>query len=491
MLTGELKNKVDKIWETLWTAGISNPLTVIEQLTYLLFIRGLDDQQTREEKKAERTGKPVENPTFSDGQEHLRWKHLKQLDPETMFERIRDEVFPFIKELGGENGNTYRKHMEGAIFMFPKASTLARVVDLMDQMDLRDRDTKGDMYEYMLSKLSVAGQNGQFRTPRHIIRMMVELTRPKPLENIADLACGTAGFLVAAGEYMRNNHASAMVDDKTRKHFQSEMFTGYDFDHSMLRIGNMNMVMHGFDGADIDYKDSLSSESKELRDRFHLILANPPFKGSLDYESVATDLLQTVKTKKTELLFLALFIRALKTGGRAAVVVPDGVLFGSSKAHREIRRILVEEQQLNGVISMPSGVFKPYAGVSTAVILFTKTNSGGTENVWFYDMKADGYSLDDKRDKIEEDDIPDIITRYKNLDDETGRKRTDRSFLVPKEEIVEQNYDLSINRYKEIEYDEVEYDDPKTIINGKDGQPGLRQLAEERLRILDELEGMV
>jgi type I restriction enzyme M protein len=491
MLTGELKNKVDKIWETLWTAGISNPLTVIEQLTYLLFIKGLDDQQTRLEKKAERTGKPIEDPTFSDDQYHLRWKNLKQLDPEAMFDRIRDKVFPFIKELGGKNGSTYRKHMEGAIFMFPKPSTLARVVELMDQLDLDNRDTKGDMYEYMLSKLSVAGQNGQFRTPRHIIKMMVELTQPKPLENIADPACGTAGFLVAAGEYIRNNHATAMVDDKTREHFQSEMFTGYDFDSSMLRIGNMNMVMHGFDGATIDYKDSLSSESGELREQYDLILANPPFKGSLDYDSVAADLLQTVKTKKTELLFNALFLRALKIGGRAAVVVPDGVLFGSSGAHKELRRILVEDQQLNAVISMPSGVFKPYAGVSTAVIIFTKTESGGTENVWFYDMKADGYSLDDKRDKIEDDDIPDIITRFKKLHDETGQKRTDRSFLVPKAEIVEQNYDLSINRYKEIEYEEVEYDDPKTIINGKDGEPGLRQLAEERLKLLDELEGMV
>jgi len=492
MLTGDLKNKVDKIWETLWTAGISNPLTVIEQLTYLLFIKGLDDEQTRLEKKAERTKKPVENPTFSDDQDHLRWKNIKQLAPEEMFDTIRDDVFPFIKELGGKNGSTYRKHMEGAMFLFPKPSTLARVVELMDQLEMKDRDTKGDMYEYMLSKLSVAGQNGQFRTPRHIIKMMVELTQPKPLEDIADPACGTAGFLVAAGEYIRDNHASAMVDEKKRKHFKSEMFTGYDFDNSMLRIGNMNMVMHGFDGATIDYKDSLSSsDDDDLTEQFDLILANPPFKGSLDYDSVAADLLQTVKTKKTELLFNALFLRALKTGGRAAVVVPDGVLFGSSKAHKEIRRILVEEQQLNAVISMPSGVFKPYAGVSTAVIIFTKTNSGGTENVWFYDMKADGYSLDDKRDKIDNDDIPDIIARYKNPEDETGRKRTDRSFMVPKEEIVEQTYDLSINRYKEIEYEEVEYDDPKTIINGKDGQPGLRQLAEERVTILDELEGMV
>ncbi|MEX2346672.1 MAG: class I SAM-dependent DNA methyltransferase, partial [Balneolaceae bacterium] len=461
MLTGELKNKVDKIWETLWTAGISNPLTVIEQLTYLLFIKGLDDQQLREERKAERTGKPLENPVFQNGQEKYRWRNLKELEPNEMFKLIRDEVFPFMKELGGRNGSTYRKHMEGAIFMFPKPSSLARVVDLLDQIDMADRDTKGDMYEYMLSKLNTAGQNGQFRTPRHIIKMMVELTQPKPTDYIADPACGTAGFLVAAGEYVREHHAEAMMDEKVRKHFQNGMFTGYDFDHSMLRIGNMNMVMHGFEGATIDYKDSLAGKDKDdpdksssfgLEEEFDLILANPPFKGSLDYDSVATDLLQTVKTKKTELLFNVLFLRALKVGGRAAVVVPDGVLFGSSKAHKELRRILVEDQQLNAVISMPSGVFKPYAGVSTAVILFTKTDSGGTENVWFYDMKADGYSLDDKRDKIDSDDIPDIITRYKNLEDETGRKRTDPSFLVPKEVIVDQNYDLSINRYKEIEY---------------------------------------
>jgi type I restriction enzyme M protein len=491
MLTGELKNKVDKIWETLWTAGISNPLTVIEQLTYLLFIKGLDDQQLKAEKKAERTGKPVQNPSFTKEQEHIRWRNLKQLEPTEMFNTIRDDVFPFIKELGGKNGSTYRKHMEGAIFMFPKASTLARVVELMDQLEMDDRDTKGDMYEYMLSKLSVAGQNGQFRTPRHIIKMMVDLTQPKPLENIADPACGTAGFLVAAGEYIRDHHAKDMVDEKVKNHYQKEMFTGYDFDNSMLRIGNMNMVMHGFDGATIDYKDSLSSEGRDLEEKFDLILANPPFKGSLDYDSVASDLLQTVKTKKTELLFIAMFIRAMKIGGRAAVVVPDGVLFGSSNAHKEVRRLMVEEHQLNAVISMPSGVFKPYAGVSTAVVIFTKTNSGGTDKVWFYDMKADGYSLDDKRDKIDSDDLPDIIERYKNLDKEVDRKRTDASFLVPKAEIVDQNYDLSINRYKEIEYEAVEYDTPKEIINGKDGEPGLRQLAEERLQILDELEGMV
>ena len=491
MITGELKSDIDKIWETLWTAGISNPLTVIEQLTYLLFIKGLDDRQLLQEKKAERTGKPPKDPVFGADEQHLRWKQLKELDPETMFARIKDEVFPFIKALGGANGSTYRKHMEGAIFMFPKPSALARVVELLDQLDLSDRDTKGDVYEYMLSKLSTAGQNGQFRTPRHIIKMMVELTAPKPTDRIADPACGTAGFLVAAGQYVRAHHADAMIDPEVRRHFQTEMFTGYDFDATMLRIGNMNMAMHGFDGATIDYKDSLSSAGEGLRQTFDLILANPPFKGSLDYDSTAKDLLQTVKTRKTELLFLALFIRALKVGGRAAVVVPDGVLFGSSRAHKEIRRILVEDQKLDAVISMPSGVFKPYAGVSTAVVLFTRTDSGGTDKVWFYDMQADGYSLDDKRDKIETDDIPDIIKRYHNLEGEAGRKRTDRSFLVPKAEIVEQNYDLSINRYKEIEYEEVEYDDPKTIINGSNGQPGLRQLAQERLKLLDELEGML
>tara|TARA_R110000868_G_scaffold411560_1_gene705298 strand:+ start:5711 stop:7192 length:1482 start_codon:yes stop_codon:yes gene_type:complete len=493
MITGDIKSKVDAIWTTLWTGGISNPLTVIEQLTYLLFIKGLDDEQSRKEKKAQRTGEQIEDPVFAntDKEQSLRWKNLKEMEAEAMFNMIKDEVFPFIKKLGGENGSTFRKHMEEAIFMFPKPTILSRVVDLIDGLPMEDRDTKGDIYEYMLSKLNTAGKNGQFRTPRHIIKMMVDLTQPQPKETIADPACGTAGFLVAAGQYVLDHHRDALLNDENRDHFQKDMFHGFDFDTTMLRIGNMNMVMHGFDGANIDYKDALSSDSAELRSKYDLILANPPFKGSLDYDSVTKDLLDTVKTKKTELLFLALFIRALKIGGRAAVVVPDGVLFGSSNAHKEVRRLIIEEQQLNAVISMPSGVFKPYAGVSTAVIIFTKTNSGGTDNVWFYDMKADGYSLDDKRDKIETDDLPDIIERYKNLDNEVGRKRTDSSFLVPKAEIVEQNYDLSINRYKEIEYEAVQYDTPQEIINGKGGEPGLRQLAEERLQILDELEGMV
>ncbi|MCH2449214.1 MAG: type I restriction-modification system subunit M [Gracilimonas sp.] len=525
MITGELKNKVDKIWETCWTGGIPNPLSVIEQLTYLLFIKGLDQEQARKEKIAERTGKPIENPFFDEDQQHLRWRNIKELEPETMLIRIKDEVFPFIKKLGDDDKSTFGKYMKDALFMFQKPSILARVVDLLDDLPMENRDTKGDIYEYMLSKLSTAGQSGQFRTPRHIIDMMVKLSDPKPMETVADPACGTAGFLVSSGQYLLDNYEDELMNDKVRKHFQEQMFHGFDFDPTMLRIGNMNMFMHGFEGSNIDHKDSLSSDSNELRDKYDLILANPPFKGSLDYESVAKDLLQTVKTKKTELLFLALFIRALRIGGRAAVIVPDGVLFGSSRAHKEIRRLLVEEQQLNAVISMPSGVFKPYAGVSTAVIIFTKTNSGGTDNVWFYDMKADGYSLDDKRDKIEDDDIPEIVQHYSywrsdffekmhtekgdvinanDLPENLGfddfpeevlthdfSSRTSKSFLVPKNEIVEQNYDLSINRYKEIEYEEVEYDDPKTIINGKDGQPGLRQLAEERLKILNELEGMV
>jgi len=491
MITGDIKNKVDKIWETLWTSGISNPLTVIEQLTYLLFIKGLDDEHTRNEKKAKRTNTSIVQPIFSDEEQHLRWQFLKELDPESLFNRIKDEVFPFMKNLGKNDDSTFRKHMDGAIFMFPKPSTLARVVDLINELPMDDRDTKGDIYEYMLSKLSTAGQNGQFRTPRHIIKMMVDLTKPKPKDVIADPACGTGGFLVAAGQYVLDHHKDALLDEETRTHFQTNMFHGYDFDTTMLRIGNMNMAMHGFDGAIIDYKDSLSSESSELIEQYDLILANPPFKGSLDYDSVATDLLQTVKTKKTELLFLALFMRALNTGGRAAIVVPDGVLFGNSNAHREIRRIIVEEQQLNAVISMPSGVFKPYAGVSTAILLFTKTNSGGTDKVWFYDMQADGFSLDDKRDAIETNDIPDIVARYENWDTESTRKRTDKSFLVPKEDIVAQAYDLSINRYKVVEYEVIQYDTPLEIINGKNGESGLRQLAEERLRILDELEIML
>lgn len=472
MITGELKTKVDRIWDTMWSGGISNPLSVIEQLTYLLFIKRLDELHTLKEHKAARTKKPIEEPIFADGQAHLRWSRFKETAPEKMFETVKDEVFPFIKSLGdkgeadGEGGSTYTHHMKDALFMMPTPRVLANVVDQLDDIEMADRDTKGDLYEYMLGKIASAGQNGQFRTPRHIIDLMVKMTAPTPHDVICDPACGTAGFLVAASQHLVDQHGEGIYKDaESRRRFNEQTFHGYDFDPSMLRIGSMNMLLHGVENPDIRYRDSLAEADDDDAEKFSLILANPPFAGSLDYESTAKDLLQTVKTKKTELLFVALFLRLLKTGGRAAVIVPDGVLFGSSKAHKKLRKALVEEQKLDAVISMPSGVFKPYAGVSTAILLFTKTNSGGTDDVWFHDMQADGYSLDDKRTpQPDKSDLPDILERWGKQAAEKKRGRTEQSFLVPKAEIAENDYDLSVNRYKEIEHEEVEFDPPKVIL---------------------------
>ncbi len=469
MITGEIKSRIDRIWDTMWSGGISNPLSVIEQLTYLLFIKRLDELHTLKEHKAAHFGTPLEGPIFSLGQEHLRWSRFKETAPEQMFAVVRDEVFPFIKGLGRNgsdgNGSTYSHHMKDAIFMMPAPRVLANVVDQLDAIDMADADTKGDLYEYMLGKIATAGQNGQFRTPRHIIKMMVDMTAPTPRDVICDPACGTAGFLIASSEYLLRCHGDEIYKDaESRRRFNESTFHGYDFDATMLRIGSMNMLLHGVENPDIRYRDSLAQSDEDDAEKYTLVLANPPFAGSLDYESTAKDLQRIVKTKKTELLFLALFLRLLQSGGRAAVIVPDGVLFGSSNAHKGLRKLLVEEQRLDGVISMPSGVFKPYAGVSTAILLFTKTNSGGTDNVWFYDMQNDGYSLDDKRAPLQESDIPDIVARWRNREAETERKRTEKSFMVPKSEIEANGYDLSINRYKEVTYEAVEYDPPKLIL---------------------------
>ena len=472
MITGELRSKVDRIWDTMWSKGISNPLSVIEQLTYLLFIKRLDELHTLRERKAARTGMPIEDPVFSADQNHLRWSRFKEAAPDQMFETVRDEVFPFIKSLGDngqsddEGDSNYTHHMKDALFMMPTARVLANVVDQLDSIDMADRDTKGDLYEYMLGKIATAGQNGQFRTPRHIIKLMVDMTAPTPKDVICDPACGTAGFLIAASEYIVEHHSGTIYkDEEARRRFNDHTFHGYDFDSTMLRIGSMNMLLHGVENPDIRYRDSLAQTDDDDAERFSLILANPPFAGSLDYESTARDLQRIVKTKKTELLFLALFLRLLQTGGRAAVIVPDGVLFGSSKAHKALRKILVEEQKLDAIVSMPSGVFRPYAGVSTAILLFTKTNSGGTDDVWFYDMQTDGYSLDDKRTpQPDKSDLSDILARWQKRDAESDRARTDQSFLVPKAEIADNDYDLSINRYKEMEYEVVEYEPPKVIL---------------------------
>jgi len=500
MVTGDFKSRIDRIWDTMWSGGISNPLSVIEQLTYLLFIKRLDELHTRAEDKANRIKKPIENPVFGPGQDHLRWSRFKELAAEKMFECVRDEVFPFMKSLG-RNGDgdpedsTYTHHMKDALFMMPTARVLANVVDQLDEIKMDDADTKGDLYEYMLGKIASAGQNGQFRTPRHIIQLMVHMCAPTPKDTICDPACGTAGFLVAASEFLLQHHGDDIYrNEAARRRFNAGTFHGYDFDPTMLRIGSMNMLLHGVENPDIRYRDSLAEGPNEDAEKYSLILANPPFAGSLDYESTAKDLQQIVKTRKTELLFLALFLRLMQTGGRAAVIVPDGVLFGSSKAHKTLRKILVDEQKLDAVVSMPSGVFKPYAGVSTAILFFTKTNSGGTDGVWFYDMRADGFSLDDKRTPLGNGDfkekiaqclakgkavpeeihtvnnLPDILLRWRNLGEkgakspEWKRARTDQSFVVPVDEIQKNDYDLSINRYKEVAYEAVEYDPPKVIL---------------------------
>ncbi|MCP1311893.1 type I restriction-modification system subunit M [Paenibacillus tyrfis] len=483
MITGELRQKVDRIWETFWTGGITNPLSVIEQFTYLLFIKGLDETETRKENESMLLSVPFTG-LFPSDKQHLRWSQFKDFDPQRMYEIVSNEVFPFIKSLHGDKDSAYAKYMGDAIFMIPTPNMLVRIVEGIDTIDMKDRDTKGDLYEYLLSKVATAGTNGQFRTPRHIIEMMVALMKPTPEDIICDPAAGSAGFLVAAGEYLRDHHADLFLVQGLKEHFNNHMFYGFDMDRTMLRIGAMNMLLHGVDNPNIEYRDSLNENNAD-KDKYTLILANPPFKGSLDADAVAADLLRVTRTKKTELLFLALFLRMLKVGGRCASIVPDGVLFGNSTAHKDIRKEIVENHKLEAIISMPSGVFKPYAGVSTAIMIFTKTGAGGTDHVWFYDMKADGYSLDDKRNPIEANDIPDIIERFGNKDAEKECKRTEKSFLVPVDEIRNNAYDLSINRYKETEYEEVQYEDPKVIL------ASIKQLEEEIIEGLEELKGLL
>jgi len=509
MLTGEIRSQIDAIWNAFWSGGISNPLEVIEQITYLLFIRRLDDLQKNAEAKAATLGTPVERVVFPAGNDpkgrpydDLRWSRFKNLAPKEMYDIVADHVFLFLRNLGGE-GSTYAKHMKDARFTIPTPALLAKVVDMLDHVPMEERDTKGDLYEYMLAKIAQAGQNGQFRTPRHIIRLMVELVAPTPDDVVCDPACGTAGFLVAVGEYLRDNHPEIFRHEKKRRHFHEGLFHGFDFDNTMLRIGSMNMLLHGVESPDITYRDSLSQDHAGEEEKYTLVLANPPFAGSLDYEGTAKDLLAIVKTKKTELLFLALFLRLLKPGGRAAVIVPEGVLFGSSKAHKELRRLLVEDQKLDAVISLPSGVFKPYAGVSTAILVFTKTNSGGTDSVWFYDVDADGWSLDDKRtpllaeeklgaipkkslseDEHAKNNLPDVLTRWRECDGaERDRRRTAQSFCVPRADIAEEGYDLSLNRYKEVVHEGVDHRPPGEILAElakieEEIQRGMRQLQE-------------
>ena len=470
MITGELKNKIDGLWDIFAAGGLVNPLDVIEQITYLMFIHDLDDSDNLRAKEAAMLGLPYKSIFASevqigdrtvDGQQ-LKWSVFHDFPAGKMYSVVQEWVFPFIKNLHGDKNSAYSKYMDDAIFKLPTPLLLSKVVDSLDDIytlmnESQSADVRGDTYEYLLSKISQSGRNGQFRTPRHIIRMMVELMDPKADDVICDPACGTSGFLVTAAEYLKETKKNEIFFNKQKKdHYMNHMFFGYDMDRTMLRIGAMNMMTHGIENPYIEYRDSLSDQNPD-KEKYSLILANPPFKGSLDYDTVSADLLKVCKTKKTELLFLTLFLRMLKTGGRCACIVPDGVLFGSSTAHKAIRKAIVDENRLEAVISMPSGVFKPYAGVSTAILVFTQTGYGGTDNVWFYDMHADGFSLDDKRSPVTENDIPDIISRFKNIDAEKDRKRTEQSFMVPKEEIVNNDYDLSINKYKQTEYVPVEY----------------------------------
>lgn len=497
MITGELKNKIDSLWDIFAAGGLVNPLDVIEQITYLMFIHDLDDTDNLRAKEAAMLGLPYQSifadevqvgDRTIDGQQ-LKWSVFHDFPAGKMYSVMQEWVFPFIKNLHGDKNSAYSKYMDDAIFKLPTPLLLSKVVDALDEIyrlmnEIQSSDIRGDVYEYISSRLQVNGRAGAFRTPRHIIRMIVEMIEPKPDDVICDPACGTAGFLVEAGKYLKTNHSEIFFDRIKKDHFMNHMFSGFDMGRTMLRIGAMNMMTHGIDNPFIEYRDSLSDQNPD-KEKYSLILANPPFKGSLDADTVSADLLKVCKTKKTELLFLALFLRMLRIGGRCACIVPDGVLFGSSTAHKAIRKELVDGNRLEAVISMPGGVFKPYAGVSTAVLIFTKTGHGGTDNVWFYDMTADGFSLDDKRSPVADNDIPDIIARFRNLDAEKDRQRTEKSFFVPKAEIVENGYDLSINKYKKTEYKPVEYPPTSEIM------AQLRRLEKEIGTAMDELEEML
>lgn len=476
MVTGTIKTKIDTLWDTFWTGGITNSMSVLEQMTYLFFMKMLDDAQMKKEATAAALDTELTNPVFKTGNwvrpdngtqipyTSLRWHVFKNTNPDQMFNTVREYVFPFIKTLNSGKESAYSRFMNSAIFLIPNARLLARIIADIDGLDMSDRDAMGDVYEYMLSKMAASGNNGQFRTPRHIIRMMVELVQPTLKDTICDPAMGSAGFIVESAKYIKEQYGRDLINHAHSEHYKNTMFHGYDTDQTMLRIGAMNLLLHDVDNPQIAYLDSLSNDNADV-DKYTLCLANPPFAGTLDKEAVSKSLLTITPTTKTELLFVALFIRMLQPGGRCASIVPDGVLFGNSKGHKALRRELVDNQNLQAVISMPAGVFQPYSGVSTAVLVFTKTNAGGTEQVWFYDMKADGLSLDQKRTPVAENDIPDVVARFHNLEGEKCRSRKEQSFLVPVAEIREKDYDLSVNKYKEVEREKVTYEAPSVIFD--------------------------
>lgn len=480
MITGEIKNRIDQIWDTFWTGGITNSMTILEQMTYLFFMKMLDDAQDKKEANAQVLGIEPDDLVFKkEGFWHnpdtekdvpydiLRWKNFRHEEPSRMFSIVRNDVFVFIKNLGEGKQSAYSRFMQSAVFMIQNPRTLVKVVEGIQNLDMTDRDTMGDVYEYILGKMAASGNNGQFRTPRHIIRMMVELMQPKVDWEICDPAMGSAGFIVEAAKYVQEHYRTELMKKSNMEHYKTHMFHGFDTDTTMLRIGAMNLMLHGVDAPDVKWQDSLSPENEDS-DCYDLILANPPFAGSIDGGNISKSLLTVTSTKKTELLFLALFVRMLKIGGSCASIVPDGVLFGASSAHQSIRQELVDNQHLKAVISMPSGVFLPYSGVSTAILIFSKTNAGGTDKVWFYDMKADGLSLDQKRNPVEENDIPDVITRFADLAAEESRTRQDQSFLVPVEEIRRNGYVLSLNKYREVKVEKVKYEPSDVLLKKLD-----------------------
>ncbi|MBQ8347712.1 MAG: SAM-dependent DNA methyltransferase [Alphaproteobacteria bacterium] len=468
MITGVIKNKIDKIWTDIWAGGITNPITVIEQLTYLMFIHDLDVKELETEQLENLTHTKMEKifPQTPAGQA-LRWHNFKDKNAAEIFDTLKDKVFPFIKnDLGKDGQSAFSRYMSEALFLFPTPQIVEKVVTGLDDLyrhDLTGMDVQGDLYEYMLDKLATSGKNGQFRTPAQIRNMMVRLIEPTPDSKICDPACGTAGFLISSAEFIRSKYENVMTAEQW-DHFAGDMFNGFDMDKTMLRISAMNLMLHSITKPTIEYKDSVS-KTNDIAEEYDIILANPPFSGTIDKEGVSDDLKRICNTTKTELLFIALFLRMLKKGGRCACIVPDGVLFGTTNAHQALRKELIEKHRLQAVISMPSGVFKPYSGVSTAVLVFTKTGAGGTDKVWFYDMKADGFSLDDKRNPVKENDIPDILARFHDLEAEKDRKRTEQSFFVDKADIERNNYDLSINRYKEVVYEKIDYEKPDVILN--------------------------
>ncbi|MGM9799730.1 MAG: N-6 DNA methylase [Muribaculaceae bacterium] len=478
MITGQIKNQIDQIWDTFWeSAGITNPMSVLEQMTYLFFMKLLDDAERQREKISQELDLgELDNPTFPLGSWHnpetdedvpgqsLRWHNFKQLESDALFRTIQRDVFPFIKHLNSGDDSAYSRFMGNANFLIASPRALVKIVDGIDTLEMNDRDTMGDVYEYILGKMAASGKNGQFRTPRHIIRMMVELMRPTLNDTVCDPAMGSAGFIVETAKYIKDHYQAELMKQHNDEHFRRSMLHGFDTDQTMLRIGAMNLMLHDINNPDVAFRDSLSSDNTDT-DRYTLILANPPFAGNLDYEAVAKSLLATAKTKKTELLFLSLFLRSLAIGGRCASIVPDGVLTGTSNAHKAIRKAIVDDNRLEAVISMPSGVFQPYSGVSTAILIFTKTGAGGTDKVWFYNMQADGYSLDQKRTAVADNDIPDVIARFHNIEAEADRLRTDKSFLVPVDEIREHDFDLAFNTYKETIREVVEYEAPEVLIS--------------------------